>query len=598
MKETAVGKDIEEKSEIEEIVNRSPGVLFQFRRIREGEYHLDFVSEGVGEILEAEQHEPIINRSVERGGWEFVKSRILKEDLPEVLSTIEESAQTLSKWQKAFRVKNLQDEVCWVDGAANPVALNNGHVIWRGVLMDVTPESHSSTHRYDDFLFYEKVLNRIPVMIDRFDENGDLLYINKYFEERLGWSLEDIQKRNIFELTYPDEDYRREVWEYMMEESTEWKEMKVTTKSGDRLATRWSNKPLADGTWLGIGIDVSEMHRVEQMNSELGHIIDRASIGIYLCDPESKRFIYMNKGAKDNLQYRNKEDIHQLTPMDLSKELNSKQVDEVFSRVIQKGETVEFRDRHIRKDGSSYPALINLQKVSYMGRPVILAGVKDISKLVEYEEQLKSSISEKELMIKEINHRVKNNMQIISSLLNLQADTMEEGPSMRYLLESRNRVQSMAIAHEILYNTADLKSIEIDDYLNQLVEHISNMYGEGDDKHRIRVDADPVTLTLKKVVVLGLLVNELITNSLKHAFDEGDKGTIEIECRELDDQRIMLQVCDDGKGLPDHVNLNESDSLGMQIIQSLAGQLSDDYTYETDEERGGTRFKLLIERGA
>jgi len=211
------------------------------------------------------------------------------------------------------------------------------------------------------------------------------------------------------------------------------------------------------------------------------------------------------------------------------------------------------------------------------------------------EQQLRRELEEKEFLLKEVNHRVKNNMQVIASLLYLQAESVESPTAARYLLESRNRVQSMAIAHEILYNTSDLKTIELEDYLNRLIQQISYVYSQKTEDHDYLVDVENLALNLKTVVIIGLLVNELVTNSLKHAFKEGESGTIAVSGGLLDNEKMKLQVSDNGMGLPEDLDPDNSDSLGMQIIQSLASQLSGDYVYKTDEKGGGTIFEVVFE---
>ena len=198
-----------------------------------------------------------------------------------------------------------------------------------------------------------------------------------------------------------------------------------------------------------------------------------------------------------------------------------------------------------------------------------------------------------QLLFKEINHRVKNNMQIISSLLNLQADQVSDENAKLYLKESQNRVQSMAIAHDILYNTTGEDKIELDDYLYQLVGNLKNTLLDHVSNHSVEVRADSIALSLKKVVVIGLLINELVTNALKHAFPEGNSGIISVSALQDEQGVLHLSVEDNGKGMEEDVDTENPSSLGMQIIHSLAHQLKGDFRFETPQG-GGTRFVLQI----
>jgi two-component sensor histidine kinase len=206
-------------------------------------------------------------------------------------------------------------------------------------------------------------------------------------------------------------------------------------------------------------------------------------------------------------------------------------------------------------------------------------------------EELKSStlsLREKEQLLREIHHRVKNNLQIISSLLNLQTENTQDEKFLALIRESRNRIKSMALVHEMLYATTDLSSIKLKDYIKNLYESIYLSYRRPDMKIVFHLEVrDELNFEIDRMINLGLILNEIISNSLKYAF-ESNRGNISIAMEE-NNNKYTLTVKDDGKGLPEGFNEKTDSHLGMQLIFLLAEQLSG--TIEL-HSRNGTFYKL------
>jgi PAS domain S-box-containing protein len=188
-------------------------------------------------------------------------------------------------------------------------------------------------------------------------------------------------------------------------------------------------------------------------------------------------------------------------------------------------------------------------------------------------EQIKTSLHEKEVLLKEIHHRVKNNMQVITSLLSLQSKTIADGHALAVFQDSQNRVKSMALIHETLYQSKDLSRINFAEYLNKLVAHVSRSYGLRSDAVRIRVNVDDVSLPIDTAVPCGLIINELAANSLKYAFPADRKGEVNITFAHAAG-RYILCVSDNGIGLPADFDPEKGKSLGMKLVRMLTTQLS------------------------
>ncbi len=209
---------------------------------------------------------------------------------------------------------------------------------------------------------------------------------------------------------------------------------------------------------------------------------------------------------------------------------------------------------------------------------------------IKAEEESKKSLAEKEVLLKEVHHRVKNNMAIISSLLRLQSSYIDDEKYMDMFKESRSRITSMALVHEKLYQTQDFSKIDLDDYILTLVQSIRNTFGR-DREYNINTDIDNISLDIDILIPCGLIINEILTNSFKHAFNDREKAEINITIRRLEDGNIALTISDNGKGLPDDFDIEDSTGLGLQLVNTLAKQI--DGTLEIKSEKGA-EFKLVF----
>ncbi|PWU10205.1 MAG: hypothetical protein C5B51_04730, partial [Terriglobia bacterium] len=189
------------------------------------------------------------------------------------------------------------------------------------------------------------------------------------------------------------------------------------------------------------------------------------------------------------------------------------------------------------------------------------------------EQAIVASLREKETLLKEIHHRVKNNLQVIASLLRLQARYLRDEQSRGMFEESQNRVHSIALVHEMLYRTKDLARIEFGDYLRTLTNHLSEGWKGRPESIAIFVDAPGIQLTVDTAIPCGLIVNELVTNALKHAFPESRSGSVWISAEWEPEGQLNITVRDDGIGMPEGLELHRSGSLGLDLVGTLARQL-------------------------
>ena len=213
---------------------------------------------------------------------------------------------------------------------------------------------------------------------------------------------------------------------------------------------------------------------------------------------------------------------------------------------------------------------------------------RDITRQKNIEEALRSSLNEKEILLKEIHHRVKNNMQIISSLINLQSNYANDEATVKMFEDSKNRIRSMALIHEKLYMSEDISLIEFSKYIKSLTSKLLEFYSSKSRLITINVVSDDITMDIDSAIPCGLIINELVSNAIKYAFPDGRDGNITIKMH-IQDQDYVLSVEDDGVGFPEEIDFKNPKTLGLQIVHTLTQQLDGDIELENN---GFTRFKI------
>ncbi|MGQ9577192.1 MAG: histidine kinase dimerization/phosphoacceptor domain -containing protein [Candidatus Aminicenantales bacterium] len=203
----------------------------------------------------------------------------------------------------------------------------------------------------------------------------------------------------------------------------------------------------------------------------------------------------------------------------------------------------------------------------------VIEYVRDITSRKKAEDQLLESLKEKDILLRELHHRVKNNMQVISSLLNLQANHVAEPAAKEMFRETQRRIRSMALVHEQLYQSASLSRINFASYLKQLSSHLFQSCGVSTYRVSLDLEIEDLDLEVNTAIPLGMIFNELLTNSLKHAFPQERKGKIKVILRQLEGSRALLAVIDNGVGLPSDFSLENSTTLGLQIVHTLVNQV-------------------------
>ena len=273
--------------------------------------------------------------------------------------------------------------------------------------------------------------------------------------------------------------------------------------------------------------------------------------------------------------------------------LKSNRHDKVFYntlwKTIRSGKTWHGEFENRRKNGNTYWEAAQISPLTNEAGEIthFIKVSNDVTHRKQAEERLQRDLQEKEILLKEIHHRVKNNLQIINSLLNLQASRTDDARTLQILEQSSQRVRSMALVHEKLYQSASFSAIDFKVYIESLVMELFQAYAPG-NRIQIEFKSQPVTLGLDQAIPCGLIVNELVTNALKHGFPNDRRGTIQIEMR-ASKQINEIVIRDDGIGMPEDMISQDLDSLGLKLVRILGSQLHAETTWQF---KGGTSFQM------
>jgi PAS domain S-box-containing protein len=425
--------------------------------------------------------------------------------------------------------------------------------------------------------------------------SGVLLYANPAWERLLGHKPPvGSDFRQLFKVVHPED---LEIVRQATADNVSGSFDKVVRLKGSRGQVRWFQMrafPILDEKGniyrvAGIGEDITEQRKVEEalrLSEERYALVERGvNDGIWDWNVVTHED-YLSPRWKNILGYRDEELVNtDVTFFGLIHPADKAAVEEAVRRHFEEGRAfhIEFRLRH--KNGSYRWVLSRGEALrDATGRPVRMTGtITDCTERHEAEERLAASLREKEILLREVHHRVKNNLQIISSLLYFQSKKMKNPEDITVFQEGQDRLRSMIMVHETLHRSGDLARIDFGEHVRALAAALrqSNTISQG--KIDIDVDAGEIALAMEVALPCGMIVNELLTNAYKHAFPEGRGGLIRVKARR-DGDVLKISVTDTGVGLPQELDAGKSASFGMQLIRGLLVQLNG--TMEIRSSRG------------
>lgn len=338
--------------------------------------------------------------------------------------------------------------------------------------------------------------------------------------------------------------------------------------------------------------DVTERNRTQEalLESERKYraLFDQSADAIFLVGRDGA-VLELNQSGCDLLGY-GPEDFRTLFAKDAL--ATKEEHDELMKKLMEDGSIKDFEVRLVTKQGQLLDGMITASTLRDENGTVIANHgiMRDITAQKRYEARLRASLEEKEILLKEINHRVKNNLQIISSLLSLQSSNITDPLAQNYFRISQDRIKAMALIHEKLYQSEDLARIDFGDYLETLAPNLHQSYGNDTQNIELNIDAEFMLLGVDVAIPCGLIVNELISNSLKHAFPGNRSGAITVEAHTAGGTHTLV-VRDNGIGIPENLDIGSSDSLGFTILNALSGQVRGTVEVENND---GALFRITF----
>ncbi len=489
-------------------------------------------------------------------------------------------------------IQKKNSVVTEVDSVARISEKNRENYGVSGMSLIDIPEKH---HHISESALKE-LLNLSTDIITVLNEDGTIIYESPSIERILGYTGNELVGKNAFSFVHKDDiasvkaafmdginspgkaifapfRFRRSDGKYVYLESA---------------GTKFSEAPGRINIVIN-SRDITKRVEDEIKIKRLTAAVEQSSNTIVITDIDG-RIQYVNKKFEELTGYT-KEEVIGGSPNLLKSGETSEEVYKDLWTAILTGNVWQGEFKNRKKSGETYWERIKITPVVDDNDRItnFIAMKDDITLEKEKDSRLEHSLREKEMMLKEIHHRVKNNLQIVISLLNLQATSAGDARLKSQLTISQNRVRSMALIHQMLYRSCDLSNIDIEDYLLSIAGQLLSSYDEQKDKVQIRIDAKDIHFSIETAVPFGLLINELLTNSLKHGFPDNRKGNIGISLSETNKDEYELNYLEDGVGIPLTLVNGHVLSFGMQLIDMLVSQLDGSISRIPSE---GTAFRI------
>lgn len=473
-----------------------------------------------------------------------------------------------------------------------------------GTILDITERKQAEAALRESEHRYATLTEAAPVAIFRLDAASNCIYVNERWSLMTGrptqaalgkgW-LENIHEEDQNYLLmqcpgpcgqkcYLNEACRREVKYLRPDGQINWFYIQIVPE------TNPSGKIIG---YIGTLTDITTRKQIE---SEVIHhrdlreaIFNESADALFLVDIDTQLIFDCNRRAIELFEAENKAELLNIQGNELQRYQFSLQE---WEENIQEFHEKSYWSREIEyvtRKGNFFWGHLAAKQISVADKVMNLVRLSDISDRKKAVEQIQRSLEEKETLLKEIHHRVKNNLQIISSLLRMQSRRSFDETILLLFKESQNRVQSMALIHEQLYQSADIHQINFGNYIKSLTDNLFRCYGISQKNIAVNIETNGIKLTLDNAIPCGLIINELISNCLKYAFPEQKTGEITISLTQSSDNQLSLIVKDTGVGIPANLDWENTNSLGLRIVKNLVRQIKGNVILNCDR---GTTFYI------
>lgn len=444
-----------------------------------------------------------------------------------------------------------------------------------GVSRDITEFKKAEEKLRKSEERFRDIFENVQDFILSIDLNGNIQYSNKAFKESIGYSGTELEKTSIFKLCDPKQlNKKKSLIDQLSQKNLT---LTLTCKGGDKIIVRGNaNVRYENDMAVSFRAIFRNVTEVVEQRAKLESIFNSTENILMWTVDKKHRLTSFNK----NLESVWKRDFGTAIKTGIPFiELMEKKVNEDFYQgqlddydKVFGGEPRQFEVPFLNSKGENVWLQFFLNPVYYADKlEEVSCMAYDVTDRKEIDRRILDALKEKEVLLQEVHHRVKNNLQVISSILNLQSGYVTDTGTLEILKESQNRIKSMSYIHETLYQTADFGSIEFSDYINSISRNLIHSYTT-DAPVQLITDLDRICLSIDQAIPCGLIINELVSNALKYAFKNIQKPSLLVKIKEQG-KSITLQVKDNGIGLPENFGFEKSNSLGVQLVYSLVEQL-------------------------
>ncbi len=472
-----------------------------------------------------------------------------------------------------------------------------------GITEDITDQKKAEDRLRETTALMRYIIENDPNAIAVYDRRLNYIAVSNRYLEDYNVKEEDIIGKHHYEV-FPEIPQRwKDVHQRCMEGAIESNDDDCFERpDGSITYNRWECRPWYDskGDIRGI-ITYTEVtterklaeKALQESEAKFRRLFESSANAHVLYDHDG--YFDCNESTIEILGLSSKEDLISAHPKDISPEYqpdgrsSSEKTEDILKKVFAQG-SHRFDWVCLKKDGTPIYLDVLCNKVSLQGKQVIHAVWRDMTEQKIAEDKIKKSLAEKEVLLREIHHRVKNNLASISSLLTLHSHHADNDLLTQELNKARDRIRSMAVAHQLLYQSENLASIDIEHYLRNVIEHLTNSIAGLGSPISVEAEIAEVSFNIDTAIPLGFILTELVTNCLKHAFPDHGKGKINISLRPLNNENYELIVADDGRGLPDGIDLENPVSLGLELVNIFVDQLTG--KMEISCEKGGTEVRV------
>ncbi|GEM_PF-1541465 len=431
---------------------------------------------------------------------------------------------------------------------------------------------------------WQVLTQSLPLGLAVINKDGTFEYVNPKFIEIFGYDLNDVPSgRAWFRRAYPDPTYRHNVTATWIRDvkragpgEIRPRVFAATCKDGTEKIIHFIPVELPTRQQVMTCEDITERQQMvdalRQSENRFRELAELLPQFVYEVDLNFN-FIFLNRAALEAGGYTLGDLDKGLNALDVFIPENMEAVQKDIARVL-KGEHVGGHEYTVlRKDGTTFPTVSYTSPIVRDNKVVGVRGVgMDITDTRKAEDQLRASLKEKEVLLREVHHRVKNNLSVICSLLNLQSGYATDEPNRKTFEDLEARVRSMSMAHEMLYQSENLARLDVREYVGALVDHLVGSTSLG-TPIKVRKEIQDLSFGLDTAIPVGFILTELVVNCLKHAFPDGRDGEIRIGLRSIGEKEFGLVVRDDGVGMPEGIDPENPQSLGLDLVNAFVEKL-------------------------